>query len=134
MKGKILLVFALCAFAVAPAFGQFVPTITVNCTNGQSLNSTLSKLNKLIPITVLVQGTCTEYITINGFNGLTLKGLSGAALQQPSTNPGNGLAIHVLSIQASRTITIDGLTIQSKPSALGGIAIGRNSIDVQLRN
>jgi len=134
MKCKILLVFALCAFAVTPAFAQYVPTFTVNCTFGQSLNATLSRLNKLIPVTVLVQGTCTEYITINGFTGLTLKGLSGAALQQPSTNPGNGVQIHVLSIQASRSITIDGFAIHSRPSALGGIAIGRNSIDVQLRN
>jgi hypothetical protein len=48
MKCKILLVFALCAFAVTPAFAQYVPTFTVNCTLGQSLNATLSRLNKLI--------------------------------------------------------------------------------------
>src|SRR5215467_11347514 len=114
MKRKILLVFALCAFAVTPAFAQFVPTATVNCTGGQSLNTALSKLPKLVPVTVLVQGTCTEYVTINGFTGLTLKGLPGAALQQPSTNPGNGSAIHVLLIQSSRGITIDGFAIHSK--------------------
>jgi parallel beta helix pectate lyase-like protein len=106
----------------------------VNCDQGQSLNSTLSRLNKQSPPTVLVNGTCTEYVQINGFEGLTLKGLPGATLQQPSTDPGNGLVIHVLLILASRSITIDGFAIHSRASALGDIGIGRNSVDIQLRN
>jgi hypothetical protein len=108
--------------------------VVVNCDQGQSLNSTLSRLNKHYPATVLVKGTCTEFVQINGFEGLTLKGLPGATLQQPSTNPGNGLIIHVLLIEASRSIMIDGFAIHSGASALGDIGIGRNSIDVQLRN
>ena len=108
--------------------------VVVNCDQGQSLNSTLSRLNKHSPATVLVKGTCTEFVQINGFEGLTLKGLPGATLQQPSTNPGNGLIIHVLLIEASRSIMIDGFAIHSGASALGDIGIGRNSIDVQLRN
>jgi hypothetical protein len=108
--------------------------VVVNCDQGQSLNSTLSRLNKHSPATVLVKGTCIEFVQINGFEGLTLKGLPGATLQQPSTNPGNGLIIHVLLIEASRSIMIDGFAIHSGASALGDIGIGRNSIDVQLRN
>ena len=108
--------------------------VVVNCDQGQSLNNTLSRLNKHFPATVLVKGTCTEFVQVNGFEGLTLKGLPGATLQQPSTNPGNGLIIHVLLIEASRSITIDGFAIHSGASALGDIGIGRNSIDVQLRN
>ena len=108
--------------------------LVVNCDQGQSLNSTLSRLNKRSPATVLVKGTCTEFVQVKGFEGLTLKGLPGATLQQPNTNPGNGLIIHVLLIEASRSITIDGFAIHSGASALGDIGIGRNSIDVQLRN
>ena len=108
--------------------------VVVNCDQGQSLNNTLSRLNKHFPATVLVKGTCTEFVQVNGFEGLTLKGLPGATLQQPNTNPGNGLIIHVLLIEASRSITIDGFAIHSGASALGDIGIGRNSIDVQLRN
>jgi hypothetical protein len=134
MKNKILFVFALCVFGITPAFAQYSPTITVNCALGQSLNATLSRLFKQVPVTVFVQGTCTEYITINGFTGLTLKGLPGAALKQPTTNPGNGVPVYVLLIEASQSITIDGLPIHSRPSALGGVAVGRNSIDVKLRN
>jgi hypothetical protein len=108
--------------------------VVVNCDQGQSLNSTLSRLEKRSPATVLVKGTCTEFVQVNGFEGLTLKGLPGATLQQPSKDPGNGLVIFVLLIEASRSITIDGFAIHSGASALGDIGIGRNSIDVQLRN
>jgi len=114
--------------------GFVADPVFVNCDQGQSLNSTLSRLNKHFPATVLVKGTCTEFVQVNGFEGLTLKGLPGAALQQPSKDPGNGLVIHVLLIEASRSITIDGFAIHSGASALGDIGIGRNSIDVQLRN
>jgi hypothetical protein len=134
MKYKILLVLGLCAFVVAPVFAQNSPTITVNCSAGQSLNGTLSRLPKLFPFTVFVKGTCTEYVTINGFDGLTLKGAPGAALQQPATTPSNGLGVWVLSIGASQSVTVDGLAIHSGASALGGIGIGQNSTDVRLRN
>jgi hypothetical protein len=134
MKYQILLVSGLCAFVVAPVFAQIDPTITVNCAAGQSLNGTLSRLPKLFPFTVFVKGTCTEYVTINGFDGLTLKGAPGAALQQPATTPSNGLGVWVLSIGASQSVTVDGLAIHSGASALGGIGIGQNSTDVRLRN
>jgi hypothetical protein len=108
--------------------------MVVNCDQGQSLNRTLAKMKKDTPATVLVKGTCSEYVRIIGFEGLTLKGLQGATLLQPSVDPGDGLAIHVLSIEASRSITIDGFAIHSGASALAGIGIGGNSIDVRLRN
>ncbi len=108
--------------------------VVVNCDQGQSLNSTLSRLQKHSPATVLVKGTCTEFVQVNGFEGLTLKGLPGATLQQPSTDPTNGLLIQVLSIAASRSVTIDGFAVHSRASALDDIGIGQNSIDVRLRN
>jgi len=114
--------------------GVMAVPVVVNCDQGQSLNSTLSRLGKHSPATVMVSGTCTEFVQVNGFEGLTLKGLPGATLQQPSKDPSNGLAIQVLLIEASRSITIDGFAIHSRASALGDIGIGRNSVDVQLRN
>jgi hypothetical protein len=140
MRSRIAVLMALGLLMGATAFAQAITesdksgTIMVNCDEGHSLIKTLSRLNKHVPITVWVQGTCTENVTINGFEGLTLKGLPGAALQQPSTNPSNGLSIDVLLIEASRSITVDGFSIHSGPSALAGIGIGRGSIDVQLRN
>jgi hypothetical protein len=61
-------------FLATAAYAQNGLTITVNCNDGHSLNRTLSQLNKQMPTTVIVQGTCTEYVTIDGFEGLALKG------------------------------------------------------------
>ncbi len=134
----LLVMFSLVALgANAQTFtggSTMAAPVVVNCDQGQSLNSTLSRLQKHSPVTVLVNGTCTEFVEVNGFEGLTLKGLPGATLQQPTTVPGNGLAIFVLLIEASRSITIDGFAIHSGASALGDIGIGRGSTDVQLRN
>ena len=131
----ILFSLAIATFALAQTSTYaMADSIVVNCDEGQSLNRTLAKMSKTAPATVVVKGTCTEYVKVNGFNGLTLKGSAGATLVQPSVDPGDGLAIHVLFIQASRSVTVDGLAIHSGPSALSGIGLGRNSLDVRLRN
>src|SRR5215469_5258159 len=62
-------------------------SVVVKCDAGQSLNRAISKLNKQGPNTVLVEGTCTEYVRIVGFENLTVKGLPGATLVQPDTIP-----------------------------------------------
>src|ERR1039458_9801934 len=96
--------------------------IVVDCGAGQSLNRTLAKMDKFEPATVRVKGTCTEYVLIDGFNDLTLKGVQGATLQQPSTNPQPNS--YVLSIRASRGVTVSGLAVHSLPSIFSGIGIG----------
>jgi hypothetical protein len=113
-------------------FAQNSQSITVNCNNGQSLNGTLAKLNKQTPHTVIVQGTCTEYVTVDGFEGLTLIGQSGATIQQPATNPQNNSS--VLSITGARGMNIFGLTVNSLPSIFTGIGIGKGSSQVLLKN
>jgi hypothetical protein len=106
--------------------------IVVDCGAGQSLNRTLAKMDKFEPATVTVKGTCTEYVLIDGFNDLTLKGVQGATLQQPSTNPQPNS--YVLSIRASRGVTVSGLAVHSLPSIFSGIGIGGGSNDVRLQN
>ena len=127
---KCLLVLAVVTFFPAASRAQVI----VDCNQGQSLNRTLARMDKEGPATVLVKGNCTEYVRISGFNGLTLKGFQGATLTQPSVDPGDGLFINVLFIEASRSITIDGFAVHSRSSALAGIGIGGNSMDVRLRN
>lgn len=107
--------------------------ISVNCDAQQSLNRTLSILPKQIPITVLVKGTCTEYVSVKGFDGLTLKGYPGAKLVQPGTDQGGALASYVLSIEGSRGVTVDGFAVHGGPTAVP-VAIGRGSTDVRIRN
>jgi hypothetical protein len=109
-----------------------VPIPTVDCDAGQSLNRTLAKLDKFTPATVTVKGTCTEYVLLDGFNDLTINGVQGATLQQPGTNPQNNS--YVLSIRASRSITVSGLAVHSLPSIFSSIGIGGGSNDVRLQN
>ena len=118
-------------FLISVAYAQNPLTITVNCNNGQSLNRTLSQLNKQMPTTLIVQGTCTEFVKVDGFEGLTLKGQSGAAIQQPATNPQNNS--YLLSITGSRGITVAGLDVHSLPSIFSGIGIGKGSSQVLLQ-
>jgi hypothetical protein len=126
----------MCAFVTLLFAANWVTAspapILVNCDAGQSLNSTLAKLDKFAPATVTVKGTCTEYVLVDGFNELTLNGVQGAALQQPDSNPQSNS--YVLSIHASRGITVSGLAVRSQPSIFSGIGIGGGSNDVRLQN
>jgi hypothetical protein len=107
-------------------------SITVDCNKGQSLNGALSKLNKLTPSTVTVNGTCTEYVQVSGFENLTLTGLAGATLLQPSTGASNPFGL--LYIEASQSVTVDGFSIQADTATVSAVAIGHGSSDIRLRN
>lgn len=106
---------------------------TVDCNSGQSLNLTLSKLSKNTPNTVSVSGTCTEYVQVVGFNNLTLKGLPGATLQLPATTTGN-LLTSLLLIESSRSVTVDGFSIQADTVTTSAVGIGHGSSDILLRH
>jgi hypothetical protein len=129
--GILILLLSLVSVALAQTSIPSVP-LTVDCSRGQSLNRTLSRLDKHLPVTVTVNGTCTEYVQISGFDKLTLKGLSGATLAQPSTGAGN-LFNSVLLIESSRGITVDSFSIQADTSVTA-IGIGHGSTDIRLRN
>jgi hypothetical protein len=107
--------------------------ISVDCNAGQSLNHTLSALDKNTPVTVSVNGTCTEYVQIVGFEGLRLKGLPGAALHQPAGGAGN-LLNSLLLIESSRSVTVEGINVQADTVTAAAIGIGHGSSDVRLRN
>jgi hypothetical protein len=125
--------FALAAllFSATSAFAD--QTRNVNCSTGQSLSLALSTINKLIPATVTVQGTCTEYVLIEGFSNLSLTGAPGATLQQPSTPPPASSSF-VLSIKDSRNVTVTGLAVRSLPSVFSSIGIGGGSSQVRLQD
>ena len=122
-------------FSATSAFAQ--QTRMVNCDTGQSLKNALATLNNVVPATVTVQGTCTEYVLVNGFENLTLTGMPGATIQQPNTNPPS-IPTYVLSIKASRNVTVTGLAVRSLPSPpnalLSSIGIGGGSNQVQLQD
>jgi len=129
--GILLLWVSVASVAAAQTSAPSIP-VSVNCNSGQSLSGTLAKLDKQVPTTVFVQGTCTEFVTVDGFEGLTLKGQSGTVLQQPATNPQSNP--YVLSITGSRGITVSGITVQSLPTIFSGIGIGKGSNEVLLQH
>ena len=127
--------FALATLLLSATSAFADQTRTVNCSIGQSITSTLATLTKLQPATVTVQGTCTEYVLIDGFENLTLAGAPGATLQQPSTIPTTN-PVFVLSIKASRNVTVTGLAVRSLSSPnilLSSIGIGGGSNQVRLQ-
>jgi hypothetical protein len=126
--GVLIVSVLLTSVSMAQTRAPSVP-VTVDCSKGQSLNRTISKLSTQFPITVFVKGTCSEYIQVIGFDNLTLKGLSGATLSQPSTGTGS-----ILVIESSRSVTVDGFSIQADISTFSAIAIGHGSSDIRLRN
>jgi len=131
---SVALRWAVSALLLASsALAQDRQGVVVNCNKGQSLNKILSKLNKQVATTVVVQGTCTEYVTIDGFESLTVNGQAGAAIQQPDTPPLANPSF-VLSITGSRGVTISGLAVHSLPSVFSGIGIGKGSNQVLLQS
>jgi hypothetical protein len=129
-RGILILLVSVASVAVAETSP---PSITVDCNKGQSLNGTLAKLNKQTPNTVTVNGTCTEYVQVIGFDSLILQGLAGATLLQPTTGAGNVLN-NLLYIEGSHSVTVDGFSIQADTVTDPAVGIGHGSSDIRLRN
>ena len=124
---------ALAMLLLSALWAAAAPPVTVDCDAGQSLSRTLAKMDRLTPATVNIKGTCTEYVLVEGFNDLTLHGVQGATLQQPSTNPKSNP--YVLSIKGSRGITVSGLAVHSLASSIfSAIGISGGSNDVRLQH
>ena len=129
LAGISILFLVLMSVAMSQAAST---PITVDCSKGQSLNQTLAKLNKQTAYTVSVNGTCTEWVQVVGFQNLVLKGLPGATLVQPST--GGNLFNSTLLIEASQSVQVEGFAIQGGAGALPNIGIGHGSTDIRLRS
>jgi len=83
----ILMILMFASVSVMAQTSPFSIPVTVNCAVGQSLNRTLAKLDKHLAAIVSVNGTCTEYVQVIGFENLTLKGLPAAATAQWGRQP-----------------------------------------------
>jgi hypothetical protein len=131
--GILLLLVLPASMTPAQPSTQSIP-VKVDCSKGDSLNRALSRLNNHAPATVSVNGTCTEYVRVTGFDNLTLKGLPGATLMQPSTPPGP-LGNAVLFIESARSVTVSGFNIQAQTEANAfAVIITHGSTDTRLEN
>jgi Right handed beta helix region len=108
--------------------------VKVDCSKGQSLNRALSKLEKHNAATVTVNGTCSEYVQVNGLENLTLRGLPGASIVEPAAGTSD-LLTAVLFIGSSRNVTVSGFNIQAAgTTGLSAVGIGHGSSDIRLLN
>jgi parallel beta helix pectate lyase-like protein len=129
--GILLWLVSVAPVAAAQTSAPSIP-VSVDCNSGQSLNATLSKLDRKTSYTVSVNGTCTEYVRVIGFENLTLNGLPGATLLQPTTGAGN-LFNSLLLIESSRSVTVQGFSIQADTITVPAVGIGHGSTDIRLR-
>jgi len=123
---------AIATLLLSSIWASADPIPVVDCNRGQSLKATLGRISKFEPATVKFRGTCTEYLVLEGFNDLTLTGVDGAAIQQPAADPPTG-PIYVLSMKASKGVTLSGFRVHSRTSAFSVIGIGKGSTDILIK-
>ena len=116
-RGKMAIGILLIGFLVllAPAFvmAQAIPTIRVNCDRGQSVQSALDRLTG--PATIVVTGTCHEYLEIKK-DDVTIQ---GGTYQAPTPSDPSKSIIYVRS---ARRVLITGVTVTG---GFNGIAVGQ---------
>ncbi len=111
--GKLAAVVVTCACLFVLSVSAHAVNLTVNCDRKgvtwkglTSINAALTLLNPQGPNTLTVYGTCNENVVIWRFNQLTLRGKSGATINDASGGTGS-----VVYIGESTEIEVQGFTI-----------------------
>ena len=114
------LAFAASLFCLtAPAFGQFRPTINVNCTRGDSLATVTAFA---LPNTLInIKGTCAGPVSITT-NGVQLNGVSAAVI--------NGGGKDAVTITGAQHVSLTGLSITGGANGL----VAQNGAQATLQN
>ena len=113
----VVVSFAVSASAVSPA-------VKVDCNKGGSIGTTLAHLAQIGStrgITIVVNGTCKENITISGFDHLVLKSIAQGTTLQDASNGSNT----VVAVWSSNDVTLQGFTINGGAT---GIWCGGGSV------
>jgi hypothetical protein len=106
---------------VAAASGAHALTLHVNCGKETGL-TTIGAAIKVVQsfeesraVTVLVTGQCHENVVIQGIDRLTLTAVNGASISDAS-----GGKLDVISILDSRSISVNGFTINAGADGVSG--------------
>lgn len=118
-KKTLLLNLALLLFA--PAFSLHAAVIALDCSK-KTLASVIAKLDKSVPNTVNISGSCTEDVVVSGFKDLTLIGVGGASITATGPN-GTGTA---LLVNERSQLTVQELTVNGGVEQ-GVFCTGRSS-------
>ena len=81
-------------------------TVTVNCDNGDKLQTTINSLSPQGPNTVLVSGTCNQPVIIQSFDRLTLQANPNAQINASTTD-----VTDAIDIVDSNRVAVNGFTI-----------------------
>jgi hypothetical protein len=101
MKRTFLMTAALLAAGFAGSVSAQTITYTVDCSKGQTIGAALQRGDARKPLTLLVRGTCNEYVAISR-DDVTLKGVPpGGAVNGPGT------VAPAINIQATRVYMED---------------------------
>jgi nitrous oxidase accessory protein NosD len=102
-----------------PAFGQFRPTLNVNCSRGESLANAVANA---FPNTLInIKGACTGPISITT-NGLQLNAVGAASV--------NGGGKNAVTITGAQRVGLTGLSITGG----GNGFVAQNGAQVLLQN
>jgi hypothetical protein len=102
--------FVVALLGVISAFAAQAADVTVDCSkkNSKTIAATLATLDKNVPNTVTIKGTCVENLVIQRFKDLTLAGSGGAGISD--LTPLALVDKHVVEIWSSN-VTIRSLVI-----------------------
>lgn len=101
-KATWLVALALAALSCS-AYGA---TVSVNCDNGDKIQTAIDSLNPQGPNTVLVSGTCNQIVLIQGFDRITLQANPTARINGPTTD-----ATDAVDVLDSTRVVVSGFTI-----------------------
>jgi len=114
----IAFVLTLCAIPAIAQGNRF----NVNCDRGERINKVLRTIAKTgtAPATINVSGTCSESVSIQNFDRLTLTTRTGATIIGPSSR-----VSAAITVSNSSFITLQGLLIQK---GMNGVLCEANSV------
>jgi hypothetical protein len=100
--------------------------VTVDCGAGQSINQAIQQADPNEPLTINIQGTCTEAVRV-GRDNVSLQAASpGSGIQAPSAND------TVLMFGGARGASVQGLTLSGGSAGIGAYGAMYQAQDVHI--
>jgi hypothetical protein len=100
--------------------------VTVDCGAGQSINQALQQSDPNEPLTITIQGTCTEAVNVARDNVTLLAASPGSGIQAPSAND------TTLMFNGARGGSVQGLTLTGGGAGIGAFGAMYQAQDVHI--
>jgi parallel beta helix pectate lyase-like protein len=100
--------------------------VTVDCGAGQSINQAIQQADPNEPLTINIQGTCTEAVHVGRDNVALLAASPGSGIQAPSAND------TALMFGGARGASVQGLTLSGGSAGIGAYGAMYQAQDVHI--